>query len=349
MIGIDISDKSIKVTEISEGRERKLRTVGWAPLAAEAMQGGIILKPDLVIAQVKEALAKCSPLPPHGMQVVASIPETQSFVRVVELPSMSSQEADEAVQWAVRQDLPFDLETVYLDWQFVSTGAGREKRKQVLAGAAQRGVVDRLLQVLDNFDFTVVGLELEGQSIVRSLLPLEASGIRGVLIVDLGASSSNVIYFDRGTMQFTTSIATGGDDLTVRLAKALGISFEEAAERKALVGARASAQDQKVAQVLFEATVELVQKIGRFAREMTGTAHRDSAIRAVLLAGGAANLAGIVDIFAQEFPGVPVQIGNVWTNLADQESGKKSLALSPADATHFATAIGLALREERYF
>lgn len=344
MVGIDISDKSIKVAEVSEETTPRLRAVGWAALPAEAVQRGYVRDGQLVTQMLSEALGRAAPLAVSGKRVVASIPEIQSFVSIVEVPRMSRREMDEAVQWAAQQHLPFDLDRVYLDWQPLASTT--EGKMQVLVGAAQREVVDPLLSVLDSLNLTPVALELEAQSIVRSLLPSEARDIEGVLIIDLGAVSTNIIYFDRGAMRFTTSMLEGGDVLTAALARALGVSLEEAVEKKALVGVSATAADQAVAVPLRAATRGLVERAGQVARDIVRQVG-GSGLRAILLGGGAANLPGITEVFAEVLPGVPVQLGNPWTNLLP--TGRENEApLSNEDAAHFATALGLALRRPEF-
>lgn len=345
MIGIDISDKSIKVAEITEGRVPRLRAVGWAALPAEALERGLIKDADMVLKQLQEAFGRSSPVPISGKRVVASIPEIQSFVSTVEVPNMSRREMDEAVQWAMQQNIPFDLERVYLDWQPLLTLPNNKVR--VLVGAAQREVVDPLLYVLDSLSLVTVGLELEAQSIVRSLLPLSATDIQGVLIVDLGAVSTNVIFFDQGSMRFTASVPEGGDLLTAELAKALSLSPEEAGEKKALVGVSVQAADQTVAVPLRAATKTLLAHVAQVSRDVVRQVGSGATIQGILLAGGAANLQGIAEVFGEVMPGIPVQLGNPWTNLLD--SGQESEApLSIEDAAHFATALGLALRVSEY-
>lgn len=343
MVGIDISDRSIKIVEVSGGRRRALRTVGWSSLSPDIIRRGIIQNVPIAITALQDALAKCSPKPVEGNVVVASIPETQSFVRVLELPAMSEAEIDEGVQWAVRQDIPFDLERVYLDWQEVKDPDVPFKRQRVLVGAVQRDVVDPLLAVLDGAGVRVVALELEAQAIVRSILPLPAHDVRGVLVVDLGASSTNIIFFDQGSIRFTANAQVGGDDLTRSLAHQLDLQPSVAAEQKALVGVQGD--QPEVAAALRAATVELVGRIERVVREMQAQLLGERPVRVIMLSGGTANLPGITDIFAQVFPGIPIEMGNPFINLIREEEGKTP-PLTAADASHFVTALGLALRRE---
>lgn len=343
MVGIDISDRSIKIVEVSGGKRRNLRTVGWSSLAPEVIRRGIIQHVPVAVAALQEAMAKCSPRPIEGDVVVASIPETQSFVRVLELPAMSEKEIDEGVQWAVRQDIPFDLERVYLDWQPVQDVDVAPKRQRVLVGAVQRDVVDPLLAVLDGAGLRVVALELEAQAIVRSILPQQAWDVRGVLIVDLGANSTNIIFFDQGTIRYTANVQVGGDDLTRTLAHDLNLQPSVAAEQKALVGV--TNNQSEIAAALRQATMDLVGRIGRAVREMQQQLLQERPVRVIMLSGGTANLPGISDIFAQVFPGMPIEIGNPFINIIREEEGTTA-PLSAADASHFVTALGLALRAD---
>jgi len=343
MIGLDLSDRSIKVVELSDDDVPQLRSVCWTPLAPNLMRRGVVLDVPAVAAELDAALTKCTPVPVHGKVVVASIPETQSFMRPVQVPTMSARETDEAVKWAVRQHIPFDLDRMYLDWQAVGGASGEQR--EVLVGAARIDVVDPLLSVIDAAGLRVVALELESQAIVRSLLPADTAGVAGVLLVDIGATSTNIIYFDNGAIRFTTSIQRGGDDLTMQLSQELSLQPTVAAEQKALVGA--DSIGSPTAAAMQDLTRELVQQIATAVQDPISQLSAASGVRAVLLSGGTANLPGIVSIFNEAFAGVPVQLGNPLINMVSAQDEAKA-PLSQADATHFTTAIGLALRKRNY-
>ena len=350
MIGIDLSDRSIKIVETRGDENPVLRTLCWSPLAPNLLRRGVVQDVALVSEALKVAMTKCSPIPVEGGDVVASIPEVQSFVRVLEVPAMSEREMDEAVQWAVRRHIPFDLDRVYIDWEELDLASDMPQHKQVLVGAAQRDVVAPLLTVLDSLGFNVVALELEAQAVMRCLLPrdiTETRDIRGVLVVDLGATSTNVILFDQGAMRFTASVQVGGDDLTQQLAHALNLKPAQAMEIKAKVGAGFIKDEPAAAQALQSATLNLARMVERAVQEMTVQLPREQRMRTILLTGGNANLVGIRELFGSVFTGIPVQYGNPWTNL-QQEKRRIGLNLTVGDAMHFTTAIGLALREVDY-
>lgn len=345
MVGVDISDKSIKVAEVVGRTNPQLRTVCWSALPPNLIRRGVIQDIPTMTATLQEALTKCSPISVSSREVVASIPETQSFVRVLDLPKMTDGETDEAVQWAVRQHIPFDLDRMYLDWQILPGAQVKENRQQVLVGAVQKDVVDPLLQVLDGTGLRVVALELEAQAIVRSILPPDATDVHGVLVIDMGATSTNVVYFDQGAMKFTASVQVGGDDLTQQLAQKLHITPSDATEKKVLVGLGGGGEvDANASLALHEAAVDLLRKIERTVREMAAQFQSDDDhfVRAILLSGGSANLPGLKSVVAEVFPGIPIEIADPWTNIYFED--KEKAPLSAQDASHFVTALGLALR-----
>lgn len=348
MIGIDISDRSIKIAEVVGRRHPQLKSVCWSALSPTIMRRGVIQDVAAATTALREAFTKCSPQPIEGNVVVASIPETQSFVRVLEIPAMPDHEVDEAVQWAVRQHIPFDLDRVYLDWQAVAGTGFDVRRRHVLVGAVQRDVVDPLLQVFDGVGLKVAAFELEAQAIVRSILPSDAQDVRGVLMIDLGATSTNVIFFDQGVIRFTTSVQLGGDDLTQQLSHSLSLQPGMAAEQKALVGV--SGQQDQQAQVvaaLRQGMLELLSRVQRVVKEMQAQfSQEDRPVKAIMLSGGSANLPGIIAVFAEVFPGVPIEMGNPFININSND--KRPVPLSPADSSHFVTAVGLALRQVEF-
>jgi type IV pilus assembly protein PilM len=341
MVGIDISDRSIKIAELTDEEQPRLMAVGWQAIDVRLMRRGVVQDVSELAAAVKTAMANAG-MSPGDRSVVASIPEMQSFVRVLEVPQMLPNEMEEAVQWVVRQHIPFDPERVYLDWQPVLTAATKKRHQQVLVGAVRRDVVDPLLTVLEAVGLEVVALELEAQAVVRSLLPRGANEVAGILLIDIGATNTNVVFFDRGAMRFTASILRGGDTFTNQLVEQLSLSVEEAAEQKALVGA-IDREGSRVGEVLREVIGSLIDEVGRAVRQMLATEElRSEGVRVILLSGGSANLPGINNLFSEVWPGVPVQLGNPWTNLAPEQMRKTNL--SKEDALHFTTAFGLGLR-----
>jgi len=336
MIGLDISDQSIKLVQFSSKRTFDLLAHCWHPVPDGAMSKGVINDVKALQQAVRETLTLCR-LPASAIRdpVIASIPETQSFLRVIEIPIMEEDEVAEAVHWEVAQHIPFGLENVYIDWQPLSSGhTPKPGRMEVLVGAAQRKVVDPLYQILRELNLDVAAFELESQAIVRALISPALQGKQGLLVVDLGASATNVIIYDHGTSRFSASLQKGAADI---------IAVLSPADRERVTGApRELTGLEHLVQTLSPVQEELVAEI-RGIVEFYNSTDREHAVREILLAGGGSNLPGLDAAFVRQFDNVVVQRGNPWVKILPQGKPIRPPMNLP-ESVHFSTAIGLALR-----
>jgi Tfp pilus assembly PilM family ATPase len=95
-----------------------------------------------------------------------------------------------------------------------------------LIAAAPKEVVDKYLSVVEKAGLLPVSLEVESQSMTRSLF--ETSSQENVLIVDIGTDHTNLVMIEQGTLQFSSSIPVGGSAFTNTIAKFLSDNrFEE--------------------------------------------------------------------------------------------------------------------------
>jgi type IV pilus assembly protein PilM len=342
MIGVDISDRSIKIVQLSNDKSaRRLQSYCWSDIEEDVIERGIIKEPNKMKEILIKAFQKCRITSDVDDAVVASIPETQSFLRVIEVPQMSDDETDEAVQWEVAQHIPFGLENVYIDWQPIMSGhKAAPKRREVLVGAAQKKVVDPLLQVLQGLGLDIAGLELESQGIVRALISPELKDKQGLLVVDLGGKATNVIIHDHGAMRFTASLQHG----------AFRISEQLSQEDRKLLASPSSkdlpkAVADRIALSMKPAQEELVMEIRGIVEFYNGIDAQHE-VKEILLTGGGSNFPGLDQVVVRFFDDTHVQRGNPWVNILAGEKHKKT-PLNLRESVHFTTALGLALREDK--
>lgn len=337
MIGLDISDQSIKLVQFSQHSTPQLIAHCWHPVPAGAMNKGLIQNQKEIQQAVSETLMRCRIDGAVRDSVVASIPETQSFLRVIEIPIMDEDEVAEAVQWEVSQHIPFGLENVYIDWQPLHSGhKAAQGRMEVLVGAAQKKVVDPLFELLEAVHLDLAAFELESQAIVRALISTELKTKQGLLVVDLGAAATNVIIHDHGTSRFTASLQKGAADLVAVLSPA---------DRERITGAphELTGNLDSLAQQLRAVQEELVSEI-RGLVEFYNSIDAQHEVREIVLTGGGSNLPGLDQAFIKFFDNVLIQRGNPWVKIMPPRKRiRPSMTLQ--ESVHFSTAIGLALRK----
>lgn len=335
-----MSDSSLKLMQFGEGGE----VTAYSDIAVpkEAGASDTIKDPKQLIAAIRRAVAE----PRFGKvvlpYVVASIPETKCFVRVIQMPKMTEDEAAEAVSWEAEQYIPMPIGSVYLDWLILGGGDEGGKMK-VLITAAPKDYVDDYVRVLKEAELRPVALEVESAATARSLVSAQYSK-EAVLIADIDTVRTSFIIFDRGVLQFTSSLPVAGNVFTEAIAKALTVDFAAAEKIKREHGLDQGFEKGAVRKALLPVLNNLADELKNTVRFHEEHSDTGTKIGRLILAGGSSKLSHLPSWLAEKLgeTGMRVELGNPW-----QKALKRGMTppLSREDSLSFATAIGLALRE----
>ena len=357
-IGLDISDISLRMMQFGAGQNGLKSVLAYTDIAVpkQAVVDDVVKNPRILTAIIREGFKKPTFGKFAGNLVVASIPETKSFVRVIDMPLMSESEAREAVPWEAEQYVPMPIGQVYLDWVILKQSADQENRRmKVFLNASPRDFVDDQVGYMKEAGLQPVALEVESQATARSLIPSDR-GPGAYLILDINAIRSSFIVYDEGTLQFTSSIPIAGNSFTDAIAKVMNVPFEKAEQIKRKIGLEKEAESGMLRKALLPVLNNLVSEIRKtlkFFEEQSGGSDK---IKALILTGGSGKLKDLPSYLSRSlrssersaehklksFPGLEVELGNPWQNIL---SKKQTPPLSRTDSLSFSTAIGLALRE----
>ena len=334
--GLDVTGSSFKLMQLKrEGTEVKVQ--GYSDVA---LPKGLVLNDSIADVKtftylLKQSLLKAQYGRFNGNFVVASLPESKSFVRVIQIPVMSESEISTAVPVEAESFIPLPIDQVYLDWQILGK---KEDKQEVLIIASPKEFVDKYLGILESAGLTVNALEVESQSCGRALIDTKSKPT--CLIVDLDAFRTSLIMVEDGNLQFTSSIPIAGNTFTESIARLLGVSSQKAEIIKRKVGVANTAEYPNIRTGLLPILNSLsaeIKNIIKFHGE-----HSSSKVNKIFLAGGSARLKNLAQSLQPEFAqdGITVEVGNPWVNL----TGLKQPPLESEDSLSFTTAIGLAMR-----
>ncbi len=339
--GLDLSTGSFKIMQL--GSTDKQTTV--KAYSEVALPKGMVLNDAIIDSKTFNFLLKQSLEKPifgkvDTNYVVASLPESKSFVRVIQIPKMSESEAESAVPYEAESFIPMPLDQVYIDWQKIGQ---TDDKMNILMIASPKEFVDKYLDVLDKAGLKTVALEVESQSCHRALVDPGAG--ETVLLVDLAATRSSLIMVEDGNLQFTSNIPIAGNSFTESIAKTLGVSSGKAEEIKIKVGLSNTAEypniKTSVMPVLNSLSAE-IKNILRFHGE-----HSEKQVQKIILLGGSGNLKGLSEVLLSQLQdaGVTsVELGNPWKNVPLLKNPK----ISTGEALSYVTAIGLAMRGAKF-
>src|SRR3989344_7193666 len=335
MLGIDIGTKSIKIVELSkEGGGFALNASGIVGFNGNPIDKLTDDKEFANLAQVIKKLHKEAGV--SDKNAVVSIPEQLVFTRTIKFPLLTDAEIESAVKWEAEQYIPIPVAEAIVQHSILER---REKTSPpevlVLLVAAPRAVVEKWTKVISLAGLTPVAVETELIAYTRVLAPIDKT----VLIVDLGATSTDIAIASRGLLSFSRSIPVAGEAFTRAVSQTLGVTPLQAEEYKKAYGLGEGQLEGKIkgalSPVLQMVTDEIKKAIHYYQTEEKGEAPG-----AIIISGGTSGMRELPSMLTNLL-GTEVLIGNPFSKISvDEGTAKKLAPYGPL----YAVAVGLALR-----
>jgi type IV pilus assembly protein PilM len=335
-LGLDIGSRSIKLIELGfEGNSVGLVAAGSISTPPKTL--GLAQPADSEsIAQAIKRLIKETGV--KSKEVHIALPESKVFTRVIEVPALSQRELTSAIQWEAEQYIPLPLDQVNLDFTVLRDAAATGVNKmEVLLVAAPKTLVDNYLSILESAELSPASAETEVIATTRALTR-SVPNVHSVMIVSLGALTTDVAIVRNGILTFTRALAAGGDAFTRALAESLDFNLTQAEEYKRAYGVEPDKLEGKIAAAAKPITDTIVDELKRaliFYQEK----YKEEHVQLVLLSGGSARMPGLV-VYLAQLLGVEVQLANPWVGIA----WAPRFNVLTTEGPNFCVAVGLALR-----
>lgn len=281
-----------------------------------------------------------------GKTVWYAIPGHSVFTRFVKLPPFDSDKADQIVEFEARQNVPFPINEVIWDYEFIGEESGVER--EVALVAIKADTLNDVNDQVESVGIKVDGVDLAPLAVYNAFRYSYPDVDESALVIDLGARSTNLIFVE-GSRVFTRNILVGGSTLTGNIAKELGMSFGDAEEQKrtrgyvAPGGAYEPNEDEVVdamAKIMRNTMTrlhgEIVRTINYYRSQQGGAPPRR-----FFLCGGGAQAALAVEFFHEKF-NLPVEIFNPLRGV--QMDARVNRTLADDNAACMAELVGLGLR-----
>ena len=363
--GIDISDLSVKLVKLKKTNQGfDLASYNQEIIEPGVIKNGEISNRKELGKAIKKLLNNVKGEQLKTRYASVSLPEEKSFLKVIKMPKMSSQDLGEAVYFEIENHIPLRIEDVYFDFQVIPPCSqenkvkGKENYLEVLFSAIPKTTVDSYNYCLKKIGIQAIHLEVESLSLARSLISRDQKS-DSVLLIDLGAHKTSFVFFSNGFARFTCSSAVSSDIFTQAISRFLKVDLGKAKELKekygfqkfenrnfkkdgkAIKSKENISEEHQVFQAIIPSITDLTEQVKKYIDFYSSHNIRDEIaprgeVDKIILSGGGAHLKGIDKFFESEI-GIPVEIGNPWVNVSDRH-------LLPLPLSYqYTIAIGLAL------
>lgn len=335
--GLDIGSASMKALWLGEHNSRVvLESVVSAPATPRGVLSESLIDQQKFAQYVRNILDKANITTSY---VNISIPENQVYSKVLEMPELSEKELSIALQFEMEQYIPLPLPEVRTDFEVLSH---REKdgRKfmDVLVVGAPIKILERYEKILNLCGLKIESIETEVLSVFRAVSPILSQNSSDI-IVQIGASSTNIAILKNKIMHTVFSISLGGSAITRAVSVDLGIEMSQAESFKKAYGFTESVFEGKIGRALSPILDSIAQDIRRGVLSYKER-NPEEQIKQLILSGGSALLPGI-DVFFTNALDTQVVIGNCW-QVYGVENVPEQVA---AEAPSYNVVAGLALRD----
>ena len=340
VLGVDISSSSVKLIELSrQGDRYKVESYAVEPLPANSVVEKNITDVEAVGEALKKVVAKSRT---SLKQVAVAVSGAAVITKVIQMNgNLNEFEMEDQIALEADQYIPYPLDEVAIDFEVQGASEANPDQVDVLLAACRKENVDIREDALEVAALTAKIVDVEAYALERAFIliepQLESQGEDLlVAIVDVGATMTTLSVLAEGKTVYTREQIFGGKQLTEEIQRRYGLSLEEAGLAKKQGGL----PDDYEAEVLMPFREAVVQQVARALQFFFG-ASQYNAVDYVVLAGGSASIAGLVEM-VEEKTATPTLVANPF---ADMAVGSRVNASALAnDTPSLMVACGLAMR-----
>lgn len=341
VLGIDIGASAIKIVQLRKEQGRAiLETYGeiaTGPYRNLAVGQAAVLSVDRQVEALKDLFRETNVT---TNTAALAIPLTSSLLIMIEFPRVGPEVLPKVVPIEARKYIPVPIAEVAIDWwpipiQAINPEGPPSDKTEVLVAAIHKGVINQYEELTSRVGLTPSFFEIETFSSIRSVF---AGEMAPTAILDLGASSTKMAILDYGIVRVSHTIHKGSQDITMTLARALGVDFAKAEEIKRTVGLTERLTGEGVkdtANALIEYIFAEANKI-----ILDYQAKQKKSVNRIIFTGGGALLKGLFEVAGKNFE-IPVALGKPF-NKVDAPAFLEHVLAEAGPG--FTVAIGLALR-----
>jgi len=340
-MGIDIGSTGIKIVELKK-ESNKIKLVSYGFSESEKSQTvDWQNNPELSAKVIKKIIREAGI---SAQSAISALPTFSVFSSILNLSNVSKKDIASAIHWEAKKVIPLPLEDMILDWKEIDASIKEKSNKKnnvnnvkVLLTGAPRVLVKKYIEIFKLAKINLLSLETETFSLIRSLLGNDKSTI---MLVEIGASTTDVSVVDSIIPILNRSIDVGGEKITEAISKNLNISLDKSEQFKYDLGVSAIASPgSKAPKAIIDAVSPVVNEIKYAINHFQDKNNKK--IEKIVLSGGSALLPDLTKYLAKILD-MKVIIGDPWSRVSYPKELKPLLQeIGP----RLAVAIGLAIRE----
>src|SRR6185437_4416869 len=197
-----------------------------APLLADAIVEGEVMDPVIVAEAISTAIAGADVK--STKDVVTAVGGRDVIIKKIQIERVKEQQARELMRWEAEQHVPFDMESVELDFQILDPDADGVEMS-VLLVAAKRDLIESKIRMLTDAGLAPGVVDVEAFALHNAFEVNHPDAMNGVVgLVNIGHDVTNINIMDDGVPLLTRDLTVGTRRFREDLQRERGLGMDEA-------------------------------------------------------------------------------------------------------------------------
>ena len=285
-VGLDIGSGLVKVAVVDHsGEVPELIGIAIEPLLPDAIVEGEVMDPGIVTEAVRNVMQAAGV---KSREVATAVGGRDVIIKKIQIERVKEQQARELMRWEAEQHVPFDMESVELDFQILDPySEGMEM--SVLLVAAKRDLVATKIGILTDAGLTPSVVDVDAFALHNAFEANYPDAMNGVVaLVNIGHEVTNINILDSGIPVLTRDITVGTRRFREDLQRERGVSAEDA---EAML--RGYDRSAHLDSVLDSRGEEIAIGVERAAAFLASSSRSGELLKAVYTCGGGARIPGL--------------------------------------------------------
>lgn len=334
-VGLDVGSGLVKAVVIDHsGPVPELTKVVITPLNDTAIVEGEVMDYGLVADAIRQTIAATGVKTKH---IVAAVGGRDVIVKKIQMERVKEQQARELMRWEAEQHVPFDMDSVELDFQVLDPdGDGLDM--SVLLVAAKRELVEAKQALLTEAGAAPTIIDVDAFALHNAFEANYPEALDGTIaLLNIGNEATNLNILDDGVPILTRDLAVGTRRIREDLQREHGLGADEAEDLL-----RGYDRHPMLENVVAARGDEIAVGLERAATFLSTSQRNFGQIRAVFACGGGARVPGLLSWLSGRLR-IPVQPANALAKLAVRDGALEFLSTDEV-APLLMLPVGLALR-----
>ncbi|RYZ58364.1 MAG: type IV pilus assembly protein PilM [Proteobacteria bacterium] len=344
LLAIDIGSSSIKIMEMTSGKNGKLHTLGLELLPRGVIDNGVIRDVDTLVASLQKLIKRLG-VKTQNRKVSLSISGVSTLVKRVALTIADDADIDEAIFEEAKQRFAHNLEDMYFRFEEVSSNFVAEGEKAYILVAAKIDTVEQYIDLIHRINMKVGITDCDFFCLANMFDFNYPIADALTMAINVGASSTQIVFLYNGEFLYSREIFMGGHDVTQKVADFLKVDFENAESLKISASMGEQAIAERIRPAIQEINDQLAVDINTTVTYFMGEemAGRFEKVDHIFLCGGAANTLNFGTTLSSTLR-APVQTINPFQRIDVKPSGI-DMDYIMSQGSLFGVSVGLGLRD----